>query len=107
MSKKLHNLLWHDGNLSSIIFIISKQGKSSLAIEASFYKTEQATSRDNYKITCESVINHNVILNSKRLTENKFAGNISNGYLKENTLWVYFSDGVLEVTANKFKITRR
>ena len=105
MNKSLDNLNWHDGNLAGISFAINKKGKSTLVIEAAFYKDAQAPSRDNYKIICDSVLKHNIVLSSKELAENMFAGNISNGYLKNNTLWVYFIDGVLEVTASKFRLS--
>jgi hypothetical protein len=106
MSKALSNLYWHDGNLIDISYGIDKNGKSSVQMTALFYKDEQAPSRDMYQIKCEGVLQFNSSLNTTELKSNMFAGNISSGYLKGKTLWVYFTDGLLEVHATRFRLTK-
>jgi hypothetical protein len=106
MTKALDNFFWHDGNLIDVTFTIDKKGQSGVLVTALFYKDEQAPSRDTYKIKCEGVSRFNCTLDSEELKKNMFAGNISNGYLKENTLWVYFTDGLLEIHAKKFRLTK-
>ena len=106
MSKALHNLFWHDGNLLDISFSIDNKGKSALRMTALFYKDEQAPRRDMYVIKCEGVLRFNSTLDTAELKKNMFAGNISNGYLKDNGLWVYFTDGILEVHAKRFSLAK-
>lgn len=106
MSKALSKLFWHDGNLVDVLFIIDKKGKATLQITAQFYKDEQAPNRDNYQIRCEGVLRFNNALDASELKANMFAGNIMNGYLKDNTLWVYFTDGLLEVQAKRFRLVK-
>lgn len=106
MTKALDNFFWHDGNLIDVSFAIDKKGKSGVLVTALFYRDEQAPSRDTYQIKCESVSRFNCTLDSEELKTNMFAGNISSGYLKENTLWVYFTDGVLEIHAKKFRLIK-
>lgn len=104
MNTALNKLYWHDGNLSRIAFDIDKRGKASLSISAAFYENEQAPSREIYEIVCEGVLGFTSTLDSAELKDNMGAGNIANGYLKGDTLWVYFSDGVLKVSARRFRL---
>ena len=106
MSKALNTLFWHDGNLLDISFSIDNKGKSVLRMTALFYKDEHAPLRDRYEIKCEGVLRFNSTLDTTELKNNMFAGNISNGYLKDNSLWVYFTDGVLEVHAKRFRLAK-
>jgi len=106
MSKALNNLFWHDGNLVDVLFSIDKKGKSALQITALFYKDEQAPSRDAYQIKCEGVSRFNSTLDANELKDNMFAGNIANGYLKGSTLWMYLSDGLIEVQAKRFRLAK-
>jgi hypothetical protein len=107
MAKALNNLFWHDGNLVDISFNINEKGKAIVQISALFYKNEQAPSRDLYQITCEGIQRFSTTLDSPELKKNMFAGNISNGYLKDDVLWVYFTDGILQVHAKKFRLAKR
>ena len=106
MTKALDNFFWHDGNLIDISFFIDKKGKSVVQLTALFYKNEQAPSRDKYQIKCEGVSRFNCTLDCAELKINMFAGNVSSGYLKENTLWVYFTDGLLEIHAKKIRLAK-
>lgn len=105
MNKSLNDLFWHDGNLIDVTFSIGNKGRSVVQITALFYKDEQAPSRDVYQIKCEDVLRFNSMLDVTGLKDNLFAGNISNGYMKDNTLWIYFTDGLLEIHASEFHIT--
>lgn len=106
MSKAFNKLHWHDGNLIDVVFGIDKGGKSSLQVTALFYMNDQASVRDTYQIKCEGVSRFNSTLNANELKDNMFAGNIANGYLKDDTLWVYFSDGLIEVQAKRFRLAK-
>ena len=106
MSKALNNLFWHDGNLVNVSFAIDKKGKAVVQFTALFYRDEQAPSRHTYQIKCESVSSYTCTLDCAELKDNMFAGNISSGYLKDNTLWVYFTDGLLEIHAKKFRLIK-
>jgi hypothetical protein len=106
MTKKLDDFFWHDGNLVDISFTIDKKGKSSVQLTGLFYKDDQAPSRATYHIKCGGVSRFNCTLDTEELKKNMFAGNISSGYLKENRLWLYFTDGLLEIHAKKFRLTK-
>ena len=106
MSKALGNLYWHDGKLAGIAFGMDKKGASSLNLSAELYENEQAQGREPYNIACEGVGNFNCTLDASELKDNLRAGNISNGYLKGDTLWVYFSDGILKVSARRFRVVK-
>lgn len=102
--KAIEDLYWHDGTLTEMSFTIDAQGRSTVKITPLLYRDERATSRDLYEITCEGVLRFNGALDAGELRDNMFAGHISNGYLKGNTLWIYFTDGVLEVHAQRFDL---
>ena len=106
MSKTLNKLFWHDGNLADISFSIDKKGKSFLQMTAFFYKDEHAPIRDKHQIRCEGVSRFNCSLDAAELKMNMYAGNISSAYLKDCTLWVYFTDGILEINAKKFRLIK-
>lgn len=104
MTRALNKLFWHDGNVIDISFSIDPKGKSIVLLSALFYKDEQAPKREAYQIKCEGVSRFNCTLDALELKNNMFAGNISSAYLKESTLWVYFTDGLLEIHAKKFRL---
>jgi hypothetical protein len=106
MSKAINNLFWHDGNLLDALFSIDKRGTSFVKITASLYKDEQSSNRTSFQINCEGVSRFSSMLDANELKDNMSAGNISSGYLKENTLWIYLSDGLIEVQAKRFHLTK-
>ncbi|CAN7392202.1 hypothetical protein [Acidovorax delafieldii] len=106
MSKSFDKLFWHDGNLTDVSFSVDAKGKSIVQLQALFYKDEQAPQRQPHQIRCEAVSRFQCTLDSDELKRNMFAGNISNGYLKGNTLWIYFTDGLLEVRALRFRLMK-
>jgi len=69
---------------------------------SALFKDGETPQREAYQIHCEAVSRFNCSLDTSELKKNMFAGNISNAYLKENTLWVYFTDGLLEIHAKNF-----
>lgn len=103
MTKAIDEILWHDGNVVSISFLIDERSKATVQIAALFHIDEAGGGRGLYRITCEGVSKFNTTLDVAELKDNMFAGNISNGYLKGNTLWIYVTDGLIEVQAKKFR----
>ena len=106
MTQALNKLSWHDGNLLGISFAIDAKGKSAVSLSALLYKDDQAPERDSYQIKCEGVSKFTCTLDAAEFKSNMSAGNIANAYLKENTLWVYFTDGLLEIHAKKFRLSK-
>ncbi len=106
MTHALDKLFWHGRNLADISFSIDPKGKSIVLLSALFYKDEKAPKRERYQIKCERVSRFNCTLDATELKNNLFAGNISHAYLKENTLWIYFTDGLLEIHSKKFRLNR-
>lgn len=58
------------------------------------------------QIKCDGVLRFNSTLDATELKNNMRAGNISDGYLKGNTLWVYFTDGLIEIHSKKFRLAK-
>ncbi len=102
----IDEIYWHDGNLVDISIQIDNKGKSKLIVIANFYENEQSSKRSRYKLTCQDVVKSNLNIDMIELKDNMFAGNISNGYLKSSALWLYFTDGMLEVIAKKFIVRK-
>lgn len=101
-SKPFDHFCWHDGVLVDISFKINQKGNSSVLITGYFYKDDQDPCRKAYQISCKKVSRFNSTLDAIELKDNRVAGNIANGYQKGNTLWLYFTDGILEIHAKKF-----
>jgi hypothetical protein len=104
MTKAIDKILWHDGNVVSVSFLIDERGKATVQIAALFHIDESGSGRVSYQINCEGVSKFNTTLDVAELKDNMFAGNISNGYLKGNALWIYVTDGLIEVHAKKFRV---
>ena len=100
----INKIYWHDGNLIDTCYTISEEGKSKLVLNAYLYESSKASERTKYRLICSGIRRINFGIDAIELKNNAFAGNMSNGYLKKNTLWLYFSDGVLEVVAKKFNV---
>ncbi len=100
----INKIYWHDGILVDVSFQIDEKGKSKLIVVANFYESEQSSKRSRYKLSCLDISKYNLSLDAVELKDNMFAGNISNGYLKNSTLWLYFTDGILEVSAKTFDV---
>ncbi len=107
MSKAFNKLNWHDGQLASVSFSIDAKGKSTATVFASFYTDSETRARSECLILCEGVTRFSTSVDAEELKNNLFAGTISNGYVKANTLWVYVTDGVIEIHAKKFRLSAR
>ncbi len=105
--KAINNLNWHDGVLLDVTFAMSKKGKSSVELNVLLYGHEHARERSICHIKCDDVTRFNSTLDARELNDNLRAGNISNGYLKGDTIWVYFVDGLIEIHANRFRLIQR
>jgi hypothetical protein len=97
---------WHDGRLGEVIFSCDAKGKSQVVISALLYRDEHARVRDSYRIVCSGVLRYSGQVDAVELKANMSAGNISNGYVKEKTLWIYLADRMLEVEAGKFQFIK-
>jgi hypothetical protein len=98
---------WHDGNLFDVKIQIDYNGESNIVIIVELYEEPiNAVNRDRYLITCKNLFSFNFNCDVEELFDNKSAGNISNGYLKDNTLRIYLCDGYIEIKANQFNIEK-
>ena len=104
MTPTLDDLLWHDGNLIALALGLDKQGNATVTLEIDLYPDEQARSRQRRLIECQKVSRFHSTLDLAALKQNLGAGHIANGYLKDKTLWLYFSDGLLEISAKQFRL---
>ena len=105
MNNDLENFLWHDGNIKSLNYSIGKAG-ASLEIEGEFYSSSESRQRTNYTITCKKVTRFNNVIDFVEIQDNLLAGSVSNGYLKENTLWLYLTDGFIEIHAESINVSK-
>ena len=101
---KLGGSFWHDGKLIDINFSFNTKGQSSVSVIADFYPDSQTAQRITYIIECKDVQHFSCSIDANELKEHRNAGNISDGYLKNNVLWIYLIDGLLEIQARKFTI---
>lgn len=102
----LNDLYWHDGNINSLSYEIGGAGSAAVILSVSLYTNDQSQEREPLEITCLGVGDVGLKLSTEELKQNMFAGNISNAYLKRKTLWIYFTDGIFEVTAKKFEVKK-
>ena len=105
MNSSLDNFMWHDGNIKSLNYSISNSG-ATLEIEAEFYSTDKSPKRNNYTIRCDGVTRFNNVIDFVEIINNFSAGSVSNGYLKDNTLWLYLTDGVIEINAKSINVSK-
>ncbi|GHA14763.1 hypothetical protein [Arenicella xantha] len=105
MNNSLENFIWHDGNIESLNYSVAKTGVS-LVIEGEFYSSSESKQRDKYLITCDNVTRFNNMADFEEILDNLSAGSVSNGYLKENKLWLYLSDGVIEIHAKNINVSK-
>ena len=105
MTMSLENFIWHDGNIHSLSYSIQSTG-ASLEIEGEFYSSNESNKRDIYKIKCNDVSRFNNIIDFKETLDNFSAGSVSNGYIKDNTLWLYLSDGIIEIQAKSINVSK-
>ena len=99
---KIDNLLWHDGILLDISYSMDTKGKAEIILIADLYKDYNSPRELKVKITCKKIKTCDLNLDIDELKDNIFAGNIANGYLKNNCLWIYLSDGLIKIVADKF-----
>lgn len=105
MKNSLDDFIWHDGNILSLSYSVSKDS-ASIKIEAEFYSTPTAKNRDRYTIDCDGVTRFNSLVDFVEVLDNFSAGSIANGYFKQGTLRLYLIDGVVEISANSFELTK-
>ncbi len=103
---KIDNIFWHDGNLVGINCLIDIDGKTTVVIVVDLYKSQDSSKRKRYAIYCEAVEKFSQNIDFKELTSHSNAGNISNGHLIKNNLWLYLCEGFIDVTAKKYKIKK-
>ena len=106
MAKAIDKINWHDGNLVGISTDISAKGKCTVKVMANVYPSEQSPERIPLKIQCTAVSRVTSSIDVTELKNNQWAGNISHGYLKDKVLWIYFTDGFIEVRAEKFTLSK-
>ena len=100
----LEALHWHDGNLVEVSFSVDAQGLSTAVLKALLYADGQAAQRQAHTIRCDGVSRFQCSVDADELRKNLFAGHIAQGYLKDSALWIYFTDGLLEVRAHRFSV---
>lgn len=106
MSYLIDDLYWHDGNLSDFSLALDAAANTSITLNLSLYSDGQARQRSPYRLRCERVKRFNCTLDLEELRKNLSFGHIANGYLKQGSLWLYFSDGLLEICAAKFELSK-
>lgn len=102
MSRSFNTLCWDEGNLQQISFTLDKQGEATLVMTLMLYTSDQNRRKAKHQVKCLNVTSFESTIDVQELKKNMFSGNISDGYLKGDTLWVYFTDGLLKVKAKKF-----
>ena len=84
---------------------MSAKGVASVELLAHLYLNDQAPTRRSYRIECGTVSKFQCTVDVSELRINMAAGNISNGYFKGGTLWLYFCDGILQLQGKRFRVS--
>ena len=103
---KINNLFWHDGNLIDINSAFNKKGNATTILVVALYKNNQSKKRNFYKVECQKSDKLIVSLDTKELKNNLTAGNIDNGYIIKNTLYIHLFGGIIKITAKKFNVSK-
>lgn len=100
----IENLNWHDGILEGITLALGAKIKvaKDLIVDVSIYPTHDAKTRNFLQLHFKDVVCVLINCDLNELEDNKNAGNISNGYVKENNSGVmvfrlYLVDGYIEI----------
>jgi hypothetical protein len=104
MSEAIDNIWWHDGQLTGIAIDINAKGSCKVRLFANVYPSEQCKVRTPVQLTCKGVDRFASTVDVAELKNNQRAGNISNGYIKGKALWLYLTDGSIEVQAERFSV---
>ena len=102
----IENVCWHDGNLISFEYNTTDQGSHNFTLIADIYENINDIERTRYAIKCIDTERIFQNLSSFELQENYSAGNISNGYIKDKTLWLYLCDGIIEIIAKAYELKK-
>ncbi len=96
---KIDKLYWHDGILEDVFFAPIERSKDgfTFVLRASLYPTPKDSKRQPYKLTFTGNGLLSLTCDFHELRENKAAGNIGYGYVKEQpggkVFWLHLVDG--------------
>ena len=99
---KVDDLIWHDGNLLDFSYTMNSKGKAELILIFNLYKDYDSGRTLKVKVKCKKIKSFDINLDMYELKDNIGPGHITNGYIKGNCLWVYFIDGFIKITSDKF-----
>ena len=102
---KVEKLYWHDGVISGFQFLPNYEKTSEFLISVHLFKDPENTSeRQPIEIKCKNVKRFLATCNIFELKDNSGAGNILDGWVTENTLFIHLFGGLLEIEAKKYII---
>lgn len=104
---QFNELFWHDGILKSISICNHGNDADSyvISLDAFLYADADAPERALISIEFFEVTSFIATCDFNELLDNKFAGNINDGYMKgSSTYRLFFVDGYLEIVTNKISI---
>ncbi len=101
---RFDELIWQNGHLVGLSTRLDKRSVATVQILAMIYPTADASQRRLVEISCQDVSRVSSTLDVIELRRNHWAGHISQGHLKDDALWLYVTDGFIEVRAQAFAI---
>lgn len=102
MNLSFDDLIWHDGHLMGLSTFMDKRAVATVRIQAMIYPRADASRRRLLEVTCQAVSRSASTLDMLELQRTHWAGNIVSGALKDGALWLYVTDGFIEVRAARF-----
>ncbi|WP_145891806.1 hypothetical protein [Caenimonas sedimenti] len=107
MSETLENAYWHDGQLRRVSLEPDVDGSALVVVSLALYKDEQAPDRTPWTVTCSGVSRLVTSVDLVELRDNARAGNVIDGELRGDGLWLRLTGGIVEVHAREFLLDAR
>ncbi len=109
----IQDLYWHDGILENVGVALGMkhQATEALTLAVSLYPTEDAKKRTLMNLNFLGVSRLSINCDLNELKDNRGAGNISNGYVKqsepdgENVFRLYLVDGYIELACKDMTLS--
>ena len=100
----LDEFYWHDGQLQDLAFAMTGPQGACLSLTVWCYPDERASTRERYRLECYALHRYICTLDVQQLTRQQRTGNIVQARFADDRLWLYFTEGLLEVQAGQFHL---
>jgi len=104
----IEKLYWHDGVITGFEFHPNYQGKSEIILSVElFLDPDETSTRKDLKIICTGIKRFLTTCNVFELNDNRGAGNLLDGWVTDDILFVHLFGGLIEIESEKYNIKFR